>query len=679
MKTLLDNPTDILSLYSDANLLIKDCKHIKSLLNTFPILDSSKNFTIFFDECFKECSYVLPEDCHINHFKQKYSDLYFIMYESCLLTTLSTIENLLHANEIILATHAYKHFPYKRSNSMIDQKLCTTNTKITEHEVFEPVRKLTGNEKNAREAFEAIQEEDGGLDSTEFASASYTCITRYKNCQESYASLLSTFELSNTQSGKNENDIYRYLYLTNLPWQINLLRHGEYNKYGYPNLTKQANNLKKCVNDYHLLYNGEEIAEYPSDITDSISEFLKGFISTHSNLMEEYIFYNCDSSFPYQNIDTLMSYQKTNLILAPDIARLINSNLGKDSFLDRKGLLSYMLEKITIPFSRDVIINTFLSPKVIINLDSFDIFFDVFYPLLVRVYLFSLLKFPETPITLFDSLEAVKKDLLEHTLSNIYLPEEGYPFRTDFHHLYNYVKCQQKNNTIPKKDLIEVPLYDFAKDTTYSLKKCTKQNTRSNAHVYGFIHPNHPIIRQDKQTPGLPGKENKYPLIRLAKFISEAYGVFPIINKHYFPVSVDADTLENFSILVGTDICGTDGSALRKQYLYLSRLNIDNALKLFQTEDWTHYKEKHICTHKQMTVINTSIISKYRLPTDSITLNDLNIYQLQPNERKEIAAYLSNLNICSMLLDEINRAYKITRSDNATIRFITPTHLQDPL
>jgi len=337
-----------------------------------------------------------------------------------------------------------------------------------------------------------------------------------------------------------------------------------------------------------------------------------------------------------------MSYQKTNLLLAPDIANLINSNLGNDSFLDRKGLLSYMIEKITIPFSRDVIIKTFLSSGGIINLDVFDNFFDVFYPLLVRVYLFSLLKFPMDESSLLDSLKIVKDTLMNHISSN------------------------------PQAKILSHPHDRFS----FNIFACTDNNARSNSNVYGFINPNKPIIVQHKQYRTIPGKESNVSIIRLATLISETYGYYPIISTHYYPPQIDENELEDFSILVQRDIRNTNPNSLRLQYQYLAGINIKNARILFETEDWKCYKNTYLFLQDWASKINANILSKYNQATKRITEKVLDSFHLLPNERFVIQKYISMDTACSMTLSELNKNYKITSRPNKVITTTQPTHLQ---
>lgn len=680
MQIVSDYPTDILSLYSNSESLIKDCSYIKSLLKNIPNLNSAEDFPVFFDSCFLECSYLLPDDCHLNYFKDQYADLYLILYESCLLTALSTIENLQHANKIMLALNAYRNFPYKKSNAL--ESIYPTEKKQALYTVFEPKKKTTGNEKNAREAYIAVSETDGGLDESEYGNAPNTCITRYNNCQEGLSSLMNCFEITDSYKGSNQGDHLRYLHLTNLSWQINLLRHGEYNKNGYPNLIKQSKNIKSCLQKYNFIHGQESTDTQPSEITEKLTVFLKSFIDTHSSLIEEYNFYNDTVAYPHHNTDTLMSFQKTNLVLAPDIARLINANLNRDSFLDRKDILIYMIKKITIPFSRDIIINTFLSAGII-NLDVFDTFFDVFYPLLVRVYLFSLLNFPKDEASLHDALENIREQLLNHIADGHYHSSEA-PFHLKhFQYLRDF--CDERKHSITKKkydneDIKATQLiYRPHKMTTYDLKACKKENARSNPRVYGFIHYNQPIIAQHKQYRSISGKENKYSLVRLATFISETYGCYPVISKHYYPPQIEENELENFSILVQEDICGTNTENLRLQYQHLATLNLDNARTLFQTEDWTYYKQQYLSLQEEKVQLNETILAKHNLVKTRLTQNTLdNTFTLLPNERKALQQYLNHDTVCSMLLADINKKYEITLRPEKVINAPKAIHLREP-
>jgi len=317
--------------------------------------------------------------------------------------------------------------------------------------------------------------------------------------------------------------------------------------------------------------------------------------------------------------------------------------------LFEKGVTSYLAKTISIPFSRDTIINTFCN-NGLLNICALEDFFKGYYPTMVRLFLFALLGFPYSLNNLEQQLVTVKEKLL------------------------NYIQVQTTSNT---KGTNQGKISNLSTNFAQTINFTEKINTipimpqPTNQLIEKYRLQRQPILSIKKGRIDEPSNNS---LIKLMAAICELYSTCPTQVSPHQIIDYNGSMDNYFALLqqVKPDSSDTAKSSIvynQKIFYSLCQLNIENCHLLFKDSLWKDYlksfqarKEKFIAIMDMGVFINPSI--SYNAVQN---IENKQLQQLVYDYIKATDAYTS-------LHSELIRQFNISDREILPIRLMLSQH-----
>ena len=565
---------DFLSLYKNPKELIIDLQNMSNIIDykniTYERSLETQPYEQLFADCHSSVSFLLPKDCKNSSLKGNYPELYNILFYSCLMTALCTIEEFLTNKKIVSLSTAYCNVPDKLPYDEYEHYFIPSGKKIgilTDYQIATSSLHKINENSNLPDV-----ERDWSQDNIK------NKLKKNRDFSKSRKNTLTAdiAELQYHIPGADhliiENFYNRatttHLRHTNLGFSLFLLRHNNVTKTSFLQLEHKLVKMKLFLQRLEKAESKNSTYTLSKDDIKKAKKHLKDFLTLLEDLYTLSYFYKED----YQNhysADTIFTAQKRILLFAPDILNYLFEQAGTPSMLFEKGVTSYLAKTISIPFSRDTIISTFYNKNGLINICALEDFFKGYYPTLVRLFLFALFRFPNKVKDLETQLENVKANLLsflqaQHDLLQQHTKVENNSIFAPNSKAINFTK---KMNTLP-----------ITPQPTNELLEKIRMQRRA-------------VLSNQKVQIEAPSNNS---LIKLMAAICELYSTCPAQVAPHPMIDYNAPMDNYFSLLQQAKVAppnsANDILAYNQEVYYsLCQLNIKNCHLLFKNKLWEDY------------------------------------------------------------------------------------------